>query len=141
MKKNFREQIDYGNYPERMDPNLERKLRSKENLYAQNPAMKKGSEDVQRIASSRFKKIVDKLRQARGLESITPNMIQRIYMEEMSKVPTIIRIESAHREELEELAKKVSLDETRRWEAAERQFRCFAKSQLTRTKPFTAYIC
>lgn len=112
MKKNFREQIDYGNYPERMDPNLERKLRSKENLYAQNPAMKKGSEDVQRIASSRFKKIVDKLRQARGLESITPNMIQRIYMEEMSKVPTIIRIESAHREELEELAKKVSLDET-----------------------------
>jgi len=112
MKKFVREQIDYGDYPERMDPNLERKLRSKENLYAQNPAMKKGSEDVQRIASSRFKKIVDKLRQARGLESITPNMIQRIYMEEMSKVPMIIRIESAHKEELEELAKKVSLDET-----------------------------
>ena len=112
MSKAIREQIDYGDYPERMDPNLERKLKSKESLYATNPAFKKGEKDVSRIASSRFKKVVDKLRQARGLQSITPNMIQRIYMEEMSKVPMIIRIESAHKEELEELAKKVSLDET-----------------------------
>ena len=112
MSKKIREQIDYGDYPERMDPNLERKLKSKESLYATNPAFRKGEKDVSRIASSRFKKVVDKLRQARGLQSITPNMIQRIYMEEMSKVPTIIRIESQHREELENLAKKVSLDET-----------------------------
>ena len=112
MSKSVREQIDYGNYPERMDPNLERKLKSAENLYASSPAFKKGAQDVSRIASSRFKKVVDKLRQARGLQSITPNMIQRIYMEEMSKVPMVMRIESAHREELEELAKKVSLDET-----------------------------
>ena len=112
MSKVYREQIDYGDYPERMDPNLERKLKSKESLYAQNPAFRKGEKDVQRIASSRFKKVVDKLRQAKGLQNITPNMIQRIYMEEMSKVPMIINIESAHREELEQLAKKVSLEET-----------------------------
>ena len=112
MSKKIKEQIDYGDYPERMDPNLERKLKSPENLYASNPAMKKGSEDVQRLASSRFKKVVDKLRQARGLQSISPGMVQRIYMEEMSKVPMIIGIENRNKEQLEELAKKVSLDET-----------------------------
>ena len=36
MAKKVREQIDYGNRPERMDPNLERKLGSPENMYAQN---------------------------------------------------------------------------------------------------------
>jgi len=112
MSKVIREQIDYGDYPERMDPNLERKLKSAKSLYAQNPAFRKGAKDVSRIASSRFKKVVDKLRQARTLQSITPNMIQRIYMEEMSKVPMIIQIEARHRQELEELAKKVSLEET-----------------------------
>lgn len=110
--KKIKEQIDYGNYPERMDPNLERKLASPENLYAQNPAFKKKEADVQRIAVERFKKVVDKLRQARGLEKLTPNMIQRIYMEEMSKVPMIVNIEGQHRDELEELAIKVSLEET-----------------------------
>lgn len=112
MSKVIREQIDYGDYPERMDPNLEKKLKSPESLYAKNPAFRKGEKDVQRIASSRFKKVVDKLRQAKSLQTITPSMIQRIYMEEMGKVPMIIRIESAHKEELEALAKKVSLDET-----------------------------
>jgi hypothetical protein len=112
MSKKIGEQIDYGNYPERMDPNLERKLRSAENLYASNPAMKKGSEDVQRLASNRFKKVVDKLRQAKGMERITPAMVQRIYMEEMSKVPMIVGIEGRNRQQLEELAKKVSLEET-----------------------------
>jgi hypothetical protein len=112
MKKIVREQIDYGDYPERMDPKLEKKLKSPESLYASNPAFRKGEKDVSRIASSRFKKVVDKLRQARGLERITPNMMQQIYMEEMSKVPMVMRIEGQHRQALEELTKKVSLEET-----------------------------
>jgi hypothetical protein len=95
-----------------MDPKLEKKLKSPESLYASNPAFRKGEKDVSRIASSRFKKVVDKLRQARGLERITPNMMQQIYMEEMSKVPMVMRIEGQHRQALEELAKKVSLEET-----------------------------
>lgn len=112
MSKIFREQIDYGDYPERMDPNLERKLRSPESLYAQNPAFRKKELDVQRIASSRFKKVVDKLRQAKGLERLTPAMINRIFQEEMSKVPMITRIEGANRDALEALAIRASLDET-----------------------------
>jgi hypothetical protein len=95
-----------------MDPNLERKLSSPENLYASSPAFQKGVEDVERLATERFKTVVDKLRQVKGMERLTPNVIQRIYMEEMSKVPMILRIESQHREELEELAKDVCLDET-----------------------------
>jgi hypothetical protein len=39
----IKEQIDYGDRPERMDPRLERKLGSPESLYAKNPAMRKGS--------------------------------------------------------------------------------------------------
>jgi len=112
MKKNLKEQINYGDYPERMDPNLERKLRSPEGLYATNPAMKKGAEDVQRLVTSRFKKVVDKLRQVRGLEKLTPPMIGRIFNEEMSKIPMIVGIENRHKDELENLAIKSALDDT-----------------------------
>lgn len=112
MSKKLKEQIDYGNYPERMDPNLERKLRSAENLYGTNPAMKKGPEDVQRLVTSRFKKVVDKLRQIKGMQTLTPQMIQRIYMEEMSKLPMITNIESRHKEALEKLAVESALSDT-----------------------------
>ena len=112
MANKIKEQLDYGNYPERMDPRLEKKLKDKLSLYAQNPAFRKKEEDVQRLASARFKKVVDKLRNIRGMENLTPSMIQRIYQEEMSKVPMILQIEGRHKDELEELAKKVSLDET-----------------------------
>ena len=54
MAKKIKEQLDYGNRPERMDPNLERKLASPEGLYAQNPAMKKKEGDVQRLVSNKL---------------------------------------------------------------------------------------
>jgi hypothetical protein len=108
----IKEQIDYQGRPERMDPNLERKLKDPEGLYSKNPALKKGSEDVQRLVSSRFLKVAEKLRQVRGLENLTPGVIQRIYMEEMSKLQTIMGIEARHKEELEELAIQAGMDET-----------------------------
>jgi hypothetical protein len=83
----IKEQINYGDRPERMDPRLELKLGSPESLYAKNPAMKKGVADVQRLVSSRFGKVADKLKQVTG-------------------------IEGRHREELEQLAKDASLEET-----------------------------
>ena len=113
MAKNVREQLDYGNTPERMDPNLERKLASPESLYGSNPAMKKGPADVQRLASQRFQKVADKLRQVTGIENFSSKQLQgMIYNEMMSKMPTIMAIESRHKEELEELAKQASLEET-----------------------------
>lgn len=108
----IKEQIDYQGRPERMDPNLERKLKDPEGLYSKNPALKKGVEDVQRLVSSRFLKVAEKLRQVRGLENLNPRVIQSIYMEEMSKLQTIMAIEGRHREELEQLSIQAAMDET-----------------------------
>jgi hypothetical protein len=112
MAKKFNEQIDYGNRPERMDPNLERKLGSPENIYASNPALQKGTQDVQRLVSSRFQKVANKLRQVTGIEDLSSKQVQgMIYQEMMRKLPNIMRIEAANRDELIDLAKEASLDE------------------------------
>jgi hypothetical protein len=112
MAKKFNEQIDYGNTPERMDPNLERKLGSPEGLYSKNPAMTKGAADVQRLVSKRFQKVADKLREVTGIEDLSSRQVQgMVYQEMMRKLPNIMRIESANKDELIELAKEASLDE------------------------------
>jgi hypothetical protein len=113
MAKNVREQLDYGNTPERMDPNLEKKLASPESLYGSNPAMKKGPADVQRLVSQRFQKVADKLRQVTKIENLSSKQVQgMVYEEMMAKLPMIMQIESKHKEELEELAKQASMEET-----------------------------
>lgn len=112
MRRKLKEQIDYGNTPERMDPNLERKLASPENLYGKNPAMKKGVQDVQRLVSKRFQKVADKLREVTGIQDLSSRQVQgMVYQEMMRKLPNIMRIESENRDELIELAKEASLDE------------------------------
>ena len=112
MAKKLKEQVDYGNRPERMDPNLERKLGDPESLYAKNPAMKKGTQDVQRLISQRFGKVADKLKEVTGNQNISSKQVQgMIYQEMMRKLPNIMRIESAHKEELEQLAIDASLEE------------------------------
>jgi hypothetical protein len=108
---NIREQIDYKGRPERMDPNLERKLSDPENVYAYNPSMQKGSKDIERLVSSRFLKVAEKLRGIKNLETLSPATIQSIFREEMSKVPMVMGIEARHREELENLAIEASMDE------------------------------
>jgi hypothetical protein len=113
MAKNVKEQLDYGNTPERMDPRLEKKLASPESLYGSNPAMKKGPADVQRLVSQRFQKVADKLREVTGIQNLSSKQVQgMVYEEMMAKLPTIIQIESRHKEELEELAKQASMEET-----------------------------
>ena len=112
MAKKLKEQIDYGNTPERMDPNLERKLASPENLYAQNPSMKRGVADVQRLVSKRFQKVADKLRQVTGIQDLSSKQVQgMVYNEMMRKLPNIMRIEAAHKDELIQLAIDASLEE------------------------------
>jgi len=113
MKKKFKEQFDYGDRPERMDPNLERKLGSPENLYAKNPALKGGVEDVQKLVSKRFQKVAQKLSQVTGIEDLSSKQVQQmIYSEMMRKLPNIMNIEGRHRDELIQLAIDASLDET-----------------------------
>ena len=113
MKKKFKEQFDYGDRPERMDPNLERKLGNPENLYAKNPALKGGVEDVQKLVSKRFQKVAQKLSQVTGIEDLSSKQVQQmIYSEMMRKLPNIMSIEGRHRDELIQLAIDASLDET-----------------------------
>lgn len=112
MAKKIKEQIDYGNNPEKMDPSLERKLGDPEGLYAKNPAMKKGEKDVQRLVSSRFKKVVEKLKQVTGLQNLQPNNVKQMLMGDMmNKTYEVMRLESGKKNELEELSKEVCLDE------------------------------
>jgi hypothetical protein len=113
MAKKIKEQLDYGDRPERMDPNLERKLASPENLYAQNPAMKRKEADVQRLISNRFQKVAEKLSEVTGIEDLSSQQVQgMVYQEMMRKLPNILRIEASHKEELEQLAIEASLDES-----------------------------
>lgn len=89
MAKKIQEQINYGDRPERMDPSLERKLGDPQGLYSQNPSMKKGVQDVQRLVSSRFGKVADKLKQVTGNNNISSKQVQQmIYMEMMSRLLT-----------------------------------------------------
>ena len=113
MAKKIQEQINYGDRPERMDPSLERKLSDPQGLYAQNPAMKKGTKDVERLVSSRFGKVADKLKQVTGNQNISSKQVQgMIYQEMMRRLPNIMRIEANHRDELEQLAVEASLEES-----------------------------
>jgi hypothetical protein len=113
MAKKIKEQLDYGNRPERMDPNLERKLASPEGLYAQNPAMKNKEGDVQRLISNRFQKVAEKLSDVTGIQNLSSQQTQgMIYQEMMRKLPNIMRIEAAHRDELEQLAIEAALEES-----------------------------
>ncbi|MFZ9794620.1 MAG: hypothetical protein ACO3F3_20035, partial [Gemmataceae bacterium] len=79
----IKEQISYGDRPERMDPRLERKLSSPEGMYATSPAMKKGAKDVERLVSSRFGKVADKLKQVTGIEDISSQQVQGMIFQEM----------------------------------------------------------
>jgi hypothetical protein len=114
MAKNrkIQEQIDYGDYPERMDPSLERKLRDPESPYADNPALQGGSEDVQKLVTNRFKQVVDKVREVSGRESINSPMLARMLIGQMyQKLPSIISMESRHKDALENLAIESCLED------------------------------
>jgi hypothetical protein len=109
----LREQIEYGDRPERMDPSLERKLASPSSLYGSNPAMRKGPKDVQRLVSNRFQKVAEKLSQVTGIEDLSSRNVQQMLIGEMMrKTMQAMSVESRHIDELERLAVEVCLDET-----------------------------
>jgi hypothetical protein len=112
MAKKLKEQLDYGDRPERMDPSLERKLASPNSLYGNNPAFKKGPADVQRLVSQRFGKVADKLKEVTGIENISSRAVQQmIYQEQMANLRGIMRIEAANKDALEQLAIDACLHE------------------------------
>lgn len=112
MKRKLIEDIDYGGRPERMDPNLERKLSDPEGMFAKNPAFRGGARDVERLATDRFAKVAEKLRQVTGIQDLTGQNVKMMMAQEMmSKTYETIRIESRHKERLKKLAIEICLEE------------------------------
>lgn len=114
-KRNIKEApISYPEgFPERMDPNTERKLGSPESLYAKNPAFKRGVADVERMASKRFADIVRKARQSTGRETLgDTSEIRALFMQMYSTVREIMRLESPHKLFLKNLALRVAAEKT-----------------------------
>ena len=105
--------VDYGDYPERMDPNLERKLGSPESVYAKNPAFRKGASDVERLVGQRFKEVVDRVRDAYSQPDLSSDQVKRQIMMQMNMLTMqVMRIENEHNEELVDLALELALEET-----------------------------
>jgi hypothetical protein len=105
--------VDYGDYPERMDPRSQAKIEDPEGLYAKNRSFRKGSSDVERIAGKRFKEIVDYVKRYFGTEdNVTdPSVKRAIQMEQMNSVRQSMSIEPEHREQLRNLAVEIAAKE------------------------------
>lgn len=105
--------VDYGDYPERMDPKTQRRIEDPENIYAKNRAFKGGVSDVEKIAGTRFKEVVDYVkRYFNTQENITdPHVMRSIMMEQMRAVQQSMSIEIPHRDKLKDLAVEIAAKE------------------------------
>jgi hypothetical protein len=112
MKNNISEApINYGDRPERMSPDIERKLEKQETPLSKNPAfpdLKSG--DVpqtfeQLVASKRFGDVVDKVKRYTGQENISgQNALMQLQMAMMNGVRELFSIQARNKEYLENLA-------------------------------------
>jgi len=105
--KRIKEQIDYGDYPERMDPSVQRKLERGETPYSEHPSMPKGEKNFDQIvASKRFKDVVDKFQRYAGTRTPLrgPNAFMNLMMSAMGMMRQINQIEQQNKETLENLA-------------------------------------
>jgi hypothetical protein len=104
--------IDYGDYPERMDPRSERKISDPEGIYAKTRAFK-GPENVEKMAGTRFKEIVDYVKRYYGTnQNLTnPQVKLAIQSEQMNAVRQAMMIESSKKTELKDLAVEIAAKE------------------------------
>ena len=111
-KKNIHEApIDYGDYPERMSPDIERRIAAGETPLSKNPAfpnieagqVPRTFEEL--VASKRFKDVVDKVKRYTGQQNISgQNALMQLQMAMMGAVQDLFRIQANHKEYLENLA-------------------------------------
>lgn len=111
INKKLREQLEYTG-PERMDPELEKKLADPESMFAQNPALKRGSLDVQKLYSRSFNDVLERVRRIAGKETLTANELVSIVTSRVyQNVGAIQQLESRYQDELVELAINETLNE------------------------------
>jgi hypothetical protein len=105
--KKLREDIEYGDYPERMDPSIQRKLERGETPYSKHPAMPEGEPNFDQIvASKRFKDVVDKFARYAGSRDQLrhPNAFMNLMMSAMGLMRNIAQVEQRNKAYLENLA-------------------------------------
>jgi hypothetical protein len=98
--------IDYEG-PERMDPNIERKITGKETPFSKHPAMPMGDRDfVELVSSKRFKDSVDNVRRYLGTTAPLQgrNPLMQLMSMAMQSLQQVGRIQFQHKEYLERLA-------------------------------------
>jgi len=96
--------------PHRMNPDIERRLRSGEHTFGKSKSLPlTGSEHhySEKIASARFKDIINKVKRYHGIERINPQMM----MEMMRIMQQVSQIETQHKDALEQLAVDIVSEE------------------------------
>ena len=102
--------IDYGDSPERMNPDIERKLASGETPLSGNiafPKLRPGLKTTnfeELIASKRFKDVVAKVKHYTGAQNVGGNSFRQLTGAMMQSFQRIVRIESQNKEYLVNLA-------------------------------------
>ena len=116
-KLNLEAPINYGDGSERMSPDIERKLKSQEHPLGGHQAFpdvdKDGIPDnfEELIASQRFQDVVQKVKDATGVENIDPQTFMSLQPMLMQAAQRILQIESQNKEVLENLAVELVVGE------------------------------
>jgi len=115
-KKHIKEApIDYGDRPERMDPNIQRKIERGETPVSKQPFLPKttGNQTFEEIiASYRFKQVVDNIRRYAQIPGpIDIRSIGNLQMLLMRSLREIVTIERQHKEYLENLSIEIVREE------------------------------
>lgn len=101
--KRIHEAIEYDpEHPERMNPDLERRLRTGEHLFGKSKSIPSTelTNYSAKLASKRFKDIITKVKRYHGIDRINPMMMQQMFQ----IMGQISQIETIHKDALEQLA-------------------------------------
>lgn len=113
IERNLKEMpVDYGDNPERMNPDLERKLADKQHTYADNPGIPQEKPEglpsnfEELIASKRFIDVVNTIKRYTGFEgNVTDqNSFNGLMGMMRQSMMDVLQFESQNKEALEELA-------------------------------------
>jgi len=118
IRKTLREApIDYGDGEERMSPDIERKLRTQEHPLGGNKAFPDVDGDgipdnfEEMVSSQRFQDVVQKVKDATGVESVDQGTLRTIQPMLMQSVQRVMQIESQNKQALENLAVELVVNE------------------------------
>jgi hypothetical protein len=108
--KRIHEAIEYDpEHPERMNPDLERRLGTGEHLFGKSKSIPSTelTNYSAKLASKRFKDIITKVKRYHGIDRINPMMMQQMFQ----IMGQISQIETIHKDALEQLAVDIVSEE------------------------------